>query len=43
MKTQSFFQSKMFKILFPFVIILALIYIVKSGYHFGQWLYDVLN
>jgi len=43
METQNFFKSKQFKILVPFVVILGIIYLFKSGYVFGQWLHTVLN
>lgn len=43
METQSFFKSKTFKFLIPFTVILGIIVLIKSGYHFGQWLFHVIN
>jgi hypothetical protein len=43
MENQSFFKSKLFKILLPIVVVLGIINIAKSGYLFGQWLHNVLN
>lgn len=43
METQNFLKSKQFKILLPFAIILGITIIVKAGYHFGQWLHQVIN
>jgi hypothetical protein len=41
METQNFFKS--YKILLPFIVIIGIITIVKAGYHFGQWLYQIVN
>ena len=43
MERQNFFKSKYFKILIPFIVILGIIYLVKKGYHFGQWLHQAIN
>ena len=43
METHNFFKSKEFKILLPFILILGIISIAKAGYHFGQWLYQIVN
>ena len=43
MENQSFFKSKYFKFILPFVIVLGIIYLFKSGYKFGQWLYLMIN
>jgi uncharacterized membrane protein YjdF len=31
------------KIVLPLVLVLATIFIVKSGYKFGHWLYDLIH
>jgi len=43
METQNFIKSKQFKILMPLIVVLGAIYLLKSGYAFGQWLQNVLN
>lgn len=43
METQNSFKSKIYKILIPFVVVLGSIYLLKSGYDFGQWLKNLLN
>ncbi len=35
--------KKFMKILLPMIIVLSIIYIAKSGYNTGQWLYDVTH
>ncbi len=43
METTTLLKSKTFKLLLPFVVILGLISIAKSGYIFGQWLYAAIH
>lgn len=43
MKTSHFLQSKAGKFLLPFVVLLGIIYLVKVGYNFGQWLHLAIN
>lgn len=43
METQNFFKSKQIKMLIPFIVVLGIIYLAKTGYHFGQWLQQILN
>ena len=43
MTKDDVFQSKMGKILLPLVVVLGIIYILKGGYAFGQWLYVLFN
>lgn len=43
MEIQNFFKSKQFKFLIPFIVVLGIIYLAKTGYHFGQWLQLTLN
>jgi hypothetical protein len=43
METQKFLQSKQFKILLAFVVVLGIIIIAKAGFNFGQWLKHVIN
>lgn len=39
MTKEDFLKSNLFKILFPMIVLLSVVIIVKSGYDFGQWLY----
>lgn len=43
MESKENFKSKFIKILVPFVIILGVIYLVKYGYYFGQWIHKIFN
>jgi len=43
METQNFFESKFSKVLLTMTTILGSIIIAKSGYQFGQWLYQIFN
>jgi len=43
MTTQQFFKSNLFKVFLVMFIAVCLINIFKSGYSFGQWLYQALH
>ena len=43
MKSPSTSENKWVKILIPLVVVLGAIYLIKSGYHFGQWLHIALH
>jgi fatty acid desaturase len=43
MTKQEFFKSNYFKILLGVLIVAMIIAIFRSGYDFGQWLYDILH
>lgn len=43
MAKELFFDSKLFKIMFPIFIVVCIIKIFQGGYYFGQWLYALLH
>lgn len=43
MNTEEFSKSKLFKIVFPILIIVLIIALWQKGYGFGQWLHSVLQ
>jgi len=43
MTKKEFLESNYFKISFPVILAALIIVLWKNGYHFGQWLYGVLN
>ena len=43
MKTQKNLKSNPFQFLTPFVVLLGVYFLFKSGYSFGQWLYQTIN
>jgi len=43
MEKQNTFNSGFLKILIPFVVIYTIIYLVKTGYAFGQWFHELVN
>lgn len=43
MENSNFLKSKQFQFLFPFVVILGIISILKAGYAFGQWFYQMIH
>ncbi len=43
MEIQNFLKSKQGKFLWGMILILSIVYIVKSGYLFGQWLHEAIN
>lgn len=43
MKTESFLKSREFKFLLPFIVVLGIIQLAKTGYIFGQWLHQIVN
>lgn len=43
MNKQTISGSNFLKILIPFAVIYAIIYLAKTGYVFGQWLQQLVN
>ena len=43
MEKSTFLKSKQFQFLLPFIVILGIIYLVKMGFAFEQWLYLLNN
>jgi len=43
MEPENVFKTKMGKVLLTFIIVLGIIGLAKSGYHFGQWLFTKLH
>lgn len=43
METHKILKSKSFKIVVSLFIVYAIILLVKSGHHFGQWLQHTIN
>lgn len=43
MEIQSFLKSKYSKFIIGIIAVIGIIYLAKSGYLFGQWLYKAFN